>query len=146
MSLPGVDHVAYPKAEHIKTQYSHSSGLWAAPVNSKQPICDDQMTLALIKLHSIPATPILVGPTISWPGITAAPGLPLGCRPWALRNPGKLPGPFDGGSTLETINIAAADRGKTRPTQHPRLLCSFSPVIRPRREGRGRLQASIVCL
>lgn len=139
MSLPGVDCVAFPKAEHIKTQYSHSSSLWAAPVNSKQPICVDQMTLALIKLHSVPATPPWWerqerAHLVAW--LHGSTWAPLGCRPSALGNPGKLPGPFVSGSTLETINTAAAD-GKNPPNAAPSAPLFIQPYGQAQMGGKG---------
>lgn len=97
------------------------------------------MTLALIKLHSVPATPPWWeqqerAHLVAW--LHGSTWAPLGCRPSALGNPGKLPGPFVSGSTLETINTAAAD-GKNPPNAAPSAPLFIQPYGQAQMGGKG---------
>lgn len=128
LSLPSVDHVACQKAEHIKTRYSSSSSLWPAPPNNRQPISDGRMTLALIKLHFVPATPSPVGSTAKNPSgglasrwhLASLQAAGSGCSA-CLGNPGKLPSPFMGGSAGGPFTMQPLTE-KTHPTHQPQLL------------------------
>ena len=108
MRLPDVDHVACQKAEHSETTFSPP---WQVGC-SKQPVSVGQITLALVKLHFIPATPPLVGPTAkSLSGGLASKSLG---SPWAA-GPGHSACP--GTLVLQGHKQCRSQQGKsTQPT------------------------------